>query len=245
MDEKDIKPESAPEPQPAPPIAHPPRRAARDFAVIAIVVVVVAVMLWYAVRYNHSHSGPQSAAVNGGNLVGKPAPAFELTSLEGKNIKLADYRGKAVLLNFWATYCGPCRIEMPWFADIQNKYAARGFQIVAVADDDASKATIKEFADSVHANYPILLGKDAMVDSYGVEGLPTSFFIDRNGNIVDSTLGLASKKELEERIEKTLASGGQNGASATPAGRAGSILMAVLQQKQRTGRKATAWVHGQ
>jgi cytochrome c biogenesis protein CcmG/thiol:disulfide interchange protein DsbE len=196
-------------PDPVPPESHnpapqPKRSGARDAVIIAVVVLTVAAMLFFAVR--HTHTGPQSAASGGGVLVGKPAPDFQLTTLDGKTVSLRDYRGKAVMLNFWATWCGPCRIEMPWFVDLHNKYAPQGFEILGVAMDDSGEKAIKEFTEKVGTNYPILLGKDAVGDAYNVEGMPTTFFIGRDGKVVDQTLGLASKKELEERIERALGS---------------------------------------
>src|SRR5271156_7064427 len=90
------------------------------------------------------------------------APDFSLESLDGKTIHLSDLRGKAVLLNFWATWCGPCKIEMPWFVDLQNQYGAQGLQIVGVAMDDGSKEDIAKFAKDMGVNYPIVIGKESV-----------------------------------------------------------------------------------
>src|SRR5262245_45090021 len=78
-----------------------------------------------------------------GNFIGKMAPDFELDTLDGKKVKLSDYRGKAVLLNFWATWCGPCKIEMPWFVDLQKQYKDQGLEIVGVAMEDTKTEKIK------------------------------------------------------------------------------------------------------
>lgn len=233
-------PETGSSPEAAPP---PPRSGKRDLAIIAVIVIVVAVMIWSAVHF--SRSGRQAAIAPGGSLVGKPAPGFELTTLDGKTAKLADYHGKAVLLNFWATYCGPCRIEMPWFVDLQNKYAAQGLQIIGIDDEDATKQTVKDYIDQVGTNYPILLGKDAVADAYGVEGLPTTFFIDRDGKVVDQTLGLASKKELEDRIQRAIATSSSSAASGGATAVAdSSIAGSILEQKKQAAHKALAWIHG-
>src|SRR5258708_8010116 len=91
--------------------------------------------------------GNSSAAIGGRSKVqGQPAPDFSLTAVDGKTVKLSDFRGKAVLLNFWATWCEPCKIEMPWFVDLQNKYGPQGLQVVGVAMDDASPKEIAEFS---------------------------------------------------------------------------------------------------
>ncbi|HZU22459.1 MAG TPA: TlpA disulfide reductase family protein, partial [Terriglobales bacterium] len=204
-------------PSAAPPAPEGPRRSsARDAVVLSVIVIVIAVMIWSAVRVSQRR-GPQPAVTPGATLIGKTAPNFQLTTLDGKQVSLTDFRGKAVLLNFWATWCGPCRIEMPWFVDLQKKYAPQGFEIVGVAMDDSGEKAIKEFTQQVGTNYTILLGKDAIGDAYGVEGMPTSFFIARDGKIIDQTLGLASKKELEDRIERALASGPQSSMAGAPA----------------------------
>jgi peroxiredoxin len=133
------------------------------------------------------------------------APDFSLDSLDGKTMKLSDLRGKAVLLNFWATWCGPCKIEMPWFVDFQNQYRAQGLQIVGVAMDDASKEDISKFAKDMGVNYPILIGKEAVGDQYGgVPALPETFVISRDGKIVDKIIGLKGKAEIEDSIKKAL-----------------------------------------
>jgi peroxiredoxin len=133
------------------------------------------------------------------------APDFTLQSLDGKSVSLSDLRGKAVLLNFWATWCTPCKIEMPWFVELQNQYGAQGLQIVGVAMDDASKEDIAKFAKDMGVNYPILIGKEAVGDQYGgVPALPETFFIGRDGKIVDKILGLKGKGDIEEDIKRAL-----------------------------------------
>jgi thiol-disulfide isomerase/thioredoxin len=133
------------------------------------------------------------------------APDFSLESLDGKSLRLSDLRGKAVLLNFWATWCGPCKIEMPWFVDLQKQYGSQGLQIVGVAMDDASKEDISKFAKDMGVNYPILIGKESVGDQYGgVPALPESFLISRDGKIVDKIIGLRGKAEIEDAVKKAL-----------------------------------------
>src|SRR5262249_48023671 len=116
-----------------------------------------------------------------------------------------DLRGKAVLLNFWATWCSPCRIEMPWFVELQKKYGDQGLQIIGVAMDDASKEDIAKFAKDMGINYPILIGKESVGDQYGgVPNLPESFFIGRDGKVVDKIFGLKGRSEIEDSIKKAL-----------------------------------------
>jgi thiol-disulfide isomerase/thioredoxin len=173
----------------------------RNPLALVVVAFVVALMLYFG--YHHARrSGPSMAP----NLKQSSlAPDFTLPSLDGKPTKLSDFRGKAVLLNFWATWCGPCKIEMPWFVELQNQYAAQGFQIVGVAMDDASKEDIAKFAKDMGVNYPILIGKESVGDQYGgIPALPESFLIGRDGKIVDKIFGLRGKAEIEDSIKKAL-----------------------------------------
>jgi thiol-disulfide isomerase/thioredoxin len=140
---------------------------------------------------------------------GKQAPAFALTSLDGKKVSLADYKGRPVLVNFWATWCGPCKVEMPWFEEFRKQYASQGFEILGLADDvDAGKDMIAKVANKTGVSYPILLTDGKVQTAYGgLDVLPMSFYVDRNGVIVEQTAGLGSKDQIEANIKKTIASG--------------------------------------
>ena len=151
-------------------------------------------------------------------LVGKQAINFTLTDINGKKVSLADYKGKAVQLNFWATWCAPCKIETPWLADLEKQYKPQGFEILGVSFDDldlndAAKlkgetADIAKTARQLGINYPVLLDGDAISKQFGdPEVFPTSFFINRNGKIVAATMGLTSKDDLENNIKKALGAG--------------------------------------
>src|SRR6266481_1352867 len=140
-------------------------------------------------------------------IVGHPAPDFELKVLgsRGKTMKLSDLKGKAVLIDFWATYCGPCKVEMPWIAGLQKKYGPEGFQAIGISMDDAGEKTVSEFAKKLGVNYPILIGTEKVADLYGgLEGLPVSFFVDRTGKVVDQELGLIGQDVFEENVKKAL-----------------------------------------
>ncbi|HMG02341.1 MAG TPA: TlpA disulfide reductase family protein [Edaphobacter sp.] len=140
---------------------------------------------------------------------GKKAPAFVLTNLDGKKVSLADYKGRPVLVNFWATWCGPCKVEMPWFEEFRKQYASQGFEILGLTDDaDAGKDVIAKVAQKSGVTYPILLTDGKVQDAYGgLEVLPMSFYVDRNGVIVEQTAGLGPKEQIEANIKKTIASG--------------------------------------
>jgi thiol-disulfide isomerase/thioredoxin len=174
----------------------------RNPLILAAVGAIVAVMLWSGI---HAARKNGTQAPISGNLRGQSAPDFELKALDGKNIKLSDFRGKAVLLNFWATYCGPCKIEMPWFVELQKEYGPQGFQIVGVAMDDASTEDIDRFAKDMGVNYPILLGKESVGDSYGgISVLPTTYFIDRDGKFIAREFGLQSRSVFVDHIKQAL-----------------------------------------
>jgi thiol-disulfide isomerase/thioredoxin len=159
-----------------------------------------------------AEGGAQSGGEDGGLapvMRGKQAPAFALTSLDGKKVSLADYKGRPVLVNFWATWCGPCKIEMPWFEEFRKQYAAQGFEVLGLTDDaDAGKDAIAKVAQKAGVTYPILLTDGKVQDSYGgLDVLPMSFYVDRNGVIVEQTAGLGSKDQIEANIKKIVASG--------------------------------------
>ena len=135
----------------------------------------------------------------------KRAPDFSLKDANGKLVHLADYKGKVVLLDFWATWCGPCVVEIPWFTEFQRKYKDRGFEVVGVSMDDDGWKSINPFVRQKKVNYRIVLGDDTTGDLYGgLEALPTTFVIDRNGRIAAVHVGLTSRKDFEDAIEKLL-----------------------------------------
>ena len=208
---EELSPGASPEPTPestipqTPPTQQPPASGRSPVALIVAAVVITG-MLYFGFHAARRSSATVGTAGGQAALKGpKLAPDFTLESLDGQTIHLSDYRGKAVLLNFWATWCGPCKIEMPWFVEMQNQYGAQGFQIVGVAMDDSSKDDIAKFAKEMGVNYPVLIGKEAVGDEYGgVPALPESFFISRDGKIVDKIMGLRGRAEIEDSIKKAL-----------------------------------------
>ncbi len=161
-----------------------------------------------------SSGDPQSALTP---LIGKPAPQFSLQDLHGNKVSLADYKGKAVLINFWATWCGPCKVETPWLVDLRNQYAGKGFEILGISaegDDLApndkegwarDKTAIADFVQRMHMPYPVLIDGDSLSKPYGgLDAMPTSFFVDRSGKIVAATMGITSKDDIEANIQKAL-----------------------------------------
>ena len=180
----------------------------RNIVIFLVLVVVITGMLIYGrKRSGLSANAKSGTKIAEGSFKGKPAPDFALQTLDGQTLKLSDLRGKAVVLNFWATWCSPCKAEMPWFVDFQKQYAAQGLQIVGVAMDDSAKEDIVKFAQQMGVNYPVVLGKESLADQYGgVEFLPTTFYIDRSGNIQERVFGIVDRQEAEASVKKALAS---------------------------------------
>ncbi len=148
---------------------------------------------------------PQSTAEAASTGETIPLPEFSLLDANGKEFTKAGIEGQVVLLNFWATWCGPCKIEMPWFIDFQRKYKDKGFTVLAVSLDEDGWEVVRPFAEELKANFPILLGDDAMAEEFGgVIALPTTFIINKKGEIVTRHTGLVSKDEYETEIERLL-----------------------------------------
>lgn len=178
----------------------------RNAAVFAILVTAILAML-AAGRYLDRTRKQKGSPSMVGDVRGRTAPDFELATLDGRKVKLSDYRGKAVVLNFWATWCAPCKTEMPWFVDLQKQYGKEGLTVLGIAMDDTEPPKIAEFAHGLGVNYPVLLGTDKVAEDYGsVQYLPTTFYIDRNGKIASKTAGLLGRSQIEEDVKKVLES---------------------------------------
>ncbi len=208
----------------------------RSAAVLVAMVAAVTLLIWAGVhnarerrlamqRMNDAKAS-QAMMVKGDSaggaadqgmapkLQGKVAPGFSLVDLEGKKVALADYKGKPVLVNFWATWCAPCKLEMPWFEEFHQKYAGQGLVILGIAADEAPKKVIGDNAKKLGVTYPILLTDDKVADAYGgVDYLPESFYVDRTGKVLIETAGMSDgqggKDEIEANIKKLLAAGGE------------------------------------
>lgn len=136
----------------------------------------------------------------------RAAPDFILMDANGAPIKLSGYRGKVVLLNFWATWCGPCQIEIPWFIEFEKRYTDRGFAILGVSMDEDGWRTVKPFMMQNPMNYTVTVGSGSVAQLYGgVESLPSTFLIDREGRIASVHVGLVSKHEYETEILELVA----------------------------------------
>jgi peroxiredoxin len=178
---------------------------------IRVLILVGAVAAGTALIYRSSHvvadraKRPTPSTATGSDWRGKSAPDFVLSALDGRRVRLSSFRGKVVIVNFWATWCGPCKVEMPWLVEFYERYRAHGLEILGVSVDDGDSDRVAKFARERHVSYMILLKDDAVVDAYGgVRFLPQSFFIGRNGKIIQRTYGIGSKSDFEADITDVL-----------------------------------------
>jgi thiol-disulfide isomerase/thioredoxin len=202
----------------------------RMVLVVGMMVVGISLMLWAGwhnlrerrlamqkaqenrVQLIPGTSGTANNTIEGEapKMQGKQAPGFTLMTLDGKKVSLSDYKGRPVLVNFWATWCGPCKVEMPWFEEFRKQYASQGFEILGLTDDvEVGKEKIAKVSEKIGVTYPILMTDGKVQEAYGgLDVLPVSFYVDRNGKIVVQTAGLGPKDEVEAHIKETIASGG-------------------------------------
>jgi thiol-disulfide isomerase/thioredoxin len=189
----------------------------KSLLVIIAVVAVIAATYLADRATRQPRNGKISASV--GNPASNPkapklAPEITLRALDGKNLSLDQYKGKVVLVNFWATWCEPCQVEIPWLIEMQQKYAAKGFTVLGIAMDEEGASVVtpwvqKERFDVNGAksqmNYPIVIGNDAAADKFGgLLGYPTSVLITRDGKIVKRITGIISYEEIAKSIESQL-----------------------------------------
>lgn len=143
-------------------------------------------------------------------------PDVTFQQLQGGNLPLASLKGKVVLVNFWATWCDPCRIEIPWLISFQQKYASHGFTIIGVAMDEEGKPVVEPYVEKTKfevsknvemtMNYPIMIGNEDIAEKFGgLLGYPSSFLISRDGRVVKKIIGLVSEDEIASEIERQLA----------------------------------------
>ncbi len=200
----------------------------RRFAVSLVIVVVLGGLIWagwYNLRArreavaraeaNHVDLTPATTDASGmegmmaPNMRGKRAPGFTLVDINGKKVSLADYKGHPVVINFWATYCGPCKLEMPWFQEMISKYQAQGLVVLGLDEDEGiDKQQIVDASHKIGVSYPILLPDDSVAKAYQLgDYLPETFYVGRDGTVVEQTVGVNSRDQMEADVRKTIGDG--------------------------------------
>jgi len=133
------------------------------------------------------------------------APEWQLSDVDGKPVKLSDFKGKVVILDFWATWCPPCRAEIPGFVAIQKKYADKGFTVIGVSLDKQGPSVVKPFMRELGMNYPVVMGNPKIAGDYGfITAIPTTFVIDRRGDVVTAYEGFRDQATFESLIAPLL-----------------------------------------
>jgi cytochrome c biogenesis protein CcmG/thiol:disulfide interchange protein DsbE len=135
----------------------------------------------------------------------KTAPELGLEDSDGKRASWEEYRGKVVVLDFWATWCHGCKEEIPWFAEFQRKYGEEGLKVIGVSLDEDGWKVVKPFIKATSVPYRIVLGNDSIAKAYGIEQMPDTFLIDRQGHVAATYVGMVDRDSLEKNIRELLA----------------------------------------
>jgi peroxiredoxin len=134
----------------------------------------------------------------------KPAPDFTLNDTQGQSVRLSGYKGKVVLLDFWATWCGACQFEVPWYSEFSKKYGDKGLAVVGVSMDKDGLTAVKPYMEQKKMDYTVVLGSDDLVLPFGLKTIPVTWLIDRDGKVAVAHVGMVDKDSFEGNIQKLL-----------------------------------------
>ncbi len=169
----------------------------------ALLVVAVLAGYWIMNGARDAHSAAEKSAA--GAAQRSPAPDFRVTGLDGKPIQLSALKGKVVLLDFWATWCPPCKAEIPHFKALKSAYGPKGVEIIGLSVDQEGEGVVRSFAQAEGMNYPIaVVGQDLTQKYGGIRGIPTTFLIDKEGRIAKKYVGYQDKEVFESQIQALL-----------------------------------------
>ena len=172
---------------------------------IFVSVAISLVGVFIAGRASTGAGQPLARAVLQPAAARKPAFDFALSDVSGKTVKLTDYRGKVVLLDFWATWCHGCKEEIPWFSEFQRTYGGKDFAVVGVSLDDGGWNVVKPFLTHANISYQILLGDNPTAQKYRIQSMPDTFLIDKKGRVAAAyTAGVVDKADVEANIKAIL-----------------------------------------
>ncbi|MBI3934438.1 MAG: TlpA family protein disulfide reductase [Acidobacteria bacterium] len=209
----------------------------RTLLLIGLVLVAGAILVYhYSPRFQPGAPAAAPTSVDGAvqppapvvpAIRGKPVAAFDLPDLNGKQFRPADFKGKVLLVNFWATWCAPCLLEIPWFLEFKERYGPEGLEILAISMDEEGPKVVKPFVEKHKMGpFTVVMGNEKTSELFGgLLGLPTTFMVDRQGNYYSKHQGLVGKGDVEEEIQILLRqdSNGKPAAAGTPTPKPDSI----------------------
>ena len=164
---------------------------------VSLAAMSAGIALWAQSRADEDPAGPV--------VKSEPAPSWVLQDVDGKTVDSGDFKGKVVILDFWATWCPPCRAEIPGFVELQQQYGRQGLAVVGVSLDGGGAGRVKEFVQKSGVNYTVVLAGMKVAQAFGgVEAIPTTFIIDRDGRIAGRHVGFTSREEFEKEIKPLL-----------------------------------------
>ena len=131
------------------------------------------------------------------------APAFSVKTVEGRSLRLTDLKNKPVIIDFWATWCGPCRASMPHLNDMHARYGSKGLTVIGMSVDEAGSAPVKKFANNLGIKFTIAMANDEVLDAYGpIRSIPTTVFINRKGEVVRRVVGYIDKETMDGYVKE-------------------------------------------